>query len=36
MGLVVWLSLLPGAMGAQELLNPFDFPILLKIGRAHV
>ena len=30
MGLVAWLSLLPGAIGAQELLNPFDFPILLS------
>ena len=31
-GLVAWLSLLPGAIEAQELLNPFDFPILLSGG----
>ena len=30
MGLVAWLSLLPVSIEAQELLNPFDFPILLS------
>ena len=29
-GLVAWLSLLPGSLAAQSLLNPFDFPILLS------
>ena len=29
-GLVAWLSLLPGSIAAQALRNPFDFPILLS------
>ena len=29
-GLVAWLTLLPGSIAAQALRNPFDFPILLS------
>ena len=29
-GVLAWLSLLPGSIAAQALLNPFDFPILLS------
>ena len=29
-GVLAWLTLLPGSIAAQALLNPFDFPILLS------